>query len=80
MKEKAKSVVLELDDIANYISFRNWLSKNISHFKERNASKAEMLIYLNFIKDKLYSEKLLDKKNFILRLKKLIKRIRTKDD
>lgn len=80
MEQKSESVSLQLKHLTSYISFSEWLSKNVSHFKDNKPSKTEMLIYLNFIKNKTYGAKLLNKKEFLVQIKRLIKRLRTKDD
>jgi len=75
MKDNLK-IALKIDDIRSIISFREWLKDNLDVFKSKNPSNEEVLIYLDYIKNSLYSERLSNKKEYLKKIKRITKRVK----
>lgn len=74
MKDNLK-IALKIDDIRSIISFKEWLEKNLDVFKNKKPSNQEVLIYLDYIKKSVYSQKLSNKKEYLKKIKRITKRV-----
>tara|TARA_R100000152_G_C6632757_1_gene79810 strand:+ start:249 stop:500 length:252 start_codon:yes stop_codon:yes gene_type:complete len=78
-KEKDKLLALKFSDINSIISFKKWLKNNLDHYDGRKIpSDNEILIFLDFIKRKIFDSDLKDKKEYLKKIKKMKLRIENK--
>lgn len=73
--ERTKLIALKLSDLNSIISFKEWLSENISKFESAKPSSEEILILLSYLKEKIFEQKLEDKKEYLKSIKKIKLRI-----
>jgi len=78
--EKDKYLALKLSDLNSMISFKEWLVDNLDIYKDpkKSPSDSEILIFLNFIKSKVFDVKILEKKEYLKKIKQIKKRIELK--
>ena len=54
---------------------KNGSKKNLDVFKNKKPSNQEVLIYLDYIKKSVYSQKLSNKKEYLKKIKRITKRV-----
>ena len=74
MKDK-KFAGLTIDNLNSKISLSDWLCKNLKFYKSKKPSNEEMKIFLNYLKRKVFESNLINKKEFVAKIKKIKNRI-----
>ena len=73
--------VLNLDDINSLVSLEAWVKKNLSLFdEEASLPSGKIEIFLNYIKEKVKSQKPADKSEWLEKLDSLEERLIEKRD
>ena len=68
--------VFDFKDINSLISFEDWLKRSLSIYPEdSNIPEADLLDLLNYIREKVYSQKVENKREWLEQLDSLVKRV-----
>ena len=68
--------VFDFKDINSLISFEDWLKRSLSIYPEdSNIPESDLLDLLNYIREKVYSQKVENKREWLEQLDSLVKRV-----
>tara|TARA_Y100001938_G_C8061084_1_gene417301 strand:- start:718 stop:960 length:243 start_codon:yes stop_codon:yes gene_type:complete len=68
--------VFNFKDINSLISFEDWLKRSLSIYPEdSNIPESDLLDLLNYIREKVYSQKVENKREWLEQLDSLVKRV-----
>lgn len=76
MNDEKKVAGLTLENLNSKISFSDWICKNLKIYKNKKPTDEEIKIFLNYIKQQVFSSNLINKKEFVNKIKKIQNRIK----
>lgn len=73
--EGRKKKVFRLKDINSLVSFEGWVKRNLSTYPgNKSVPKAQLIILLEYLKEKVYEQNIMDKKEWKSKIDELIDR------